>query len=46
MVVVAGGGGGGAFGRWVVKIQAFTNFRNFGLPGTTFRAFSWWRKRM
>ena len=22
------------------------NFRIFGLPSTTFRAFSWWRKRM
>ena len=21
------------------------NFRNFGLPCTTFREFSWWRKR-
>ena len=31
------GGGGGVLPRG--------NFRNFGLPWTTFRAFSWWRKR-
>ena len=42
--------GGVAFGRWAVKIQTCRgvrghhvlpreNLRNFGLPGTTFRAF-------
>ena len=45
--------GGGCV--WAVKVQICRgsgsmpppreNFRNFGLPWTIFRAFSWWRKR-
>ena len=49
------GGGGGGGGVWAVNIQTCResghmipreNFRIFGLPWTTFRTFSWWRKRM
>ena len=54
--VGGGGGGEGGECVWVVKMQTCRgggrsggilprgNFRNFGLPWTTFRAFSWSRK--